>query len=264
MNSSSDKTTNPTSKEAVSPKTLSQPQEENTTSKVLPFLSPQTLRQKNSMLLIDTATPLLFLGKAENHEGQWQLIDFVLSPKVGDGDDWLKIQLQDFYSIHFSKPPHVIGLGQGPGSFTSIRCGFAFVSVLASLWQIPCLNFSSYKLLQKLAQFFYPQAKLFIRANRYLYFSYQQSSKKVVALSAHEWQTENTTAAFFDYEDKEILSQEFGDSFCLLASTLNEKEVSVPLNFLTDVFVYPQKQEEAFPFEPDYGIDITFKQKETT
>lgn len=236
-----------------------------------------TFQNQKKMLLIDSSGPLLFLSSAcKDKEGLWQTEQFILSRPPREHDSWLKESVEQFLNIFFMHTPPLIALGKGPGSFTSLRAGFTFVSTLTLLWQIPKMTFSSYHLFKKIIANELSQNKnsvLLLRANRYVFFGEHQNEIK--AWSAQEWHKHYSSFLFFDYENKAEIEAEFSQAVFVsfqraslddqIKKEQNPNIFSLPTiyqeNFHIDsLFDYPQDG-NSFPFEPEYGIDIVFKKK---
>lgn len=238
-------------------------------------MNEKTFQEKKQMLLIDTSTPLLFLASAQrNTTGHWHTKEFCLYHQSREQDIWLKQAVESFIKNYFPQTPPLIAVGKGPGSFTSLRIGFTFVSVLTLLWQIPKMTFSSYRLLKRVLSHELAQKQnsvFLVRANRYLFFGEHQN--KIIAWSATEWQQHYSSFLFFDYEKKENIIAEFPcASFVPFArtsiNTINEENKNVFVQqatfqenfFIDDLLSYPQ-QDNTFPFEPEYGMNIVFNKK---
>lgn len=235
-------------------------------------MNKQELTTKNEMLLIDTSTPLLFLSRAlRQQDNRWQTTHFLLAKVPREKDTWLKEAVDDFYKKFFSVPPQVIAVGEGPGSFTSIRGGFTFTSILAMLWNIPSITFSSYGLLEKIILLQKKQNKkeksdgvLLLRANRYMFFGREENTVK--ALPKEKWKSLKTAFLFFAYENQEEIKKEF-DLVKFVPFDFKNTDIQNTEQenfFVDDLFCYPEKEQDDFSFVPNYGIELTFKQKGLT
>lgn len=229
-------------------------------------MNKQDLTTKNEMLLIDTSTPLLFLARALQQNNRWQTTHFNLQKVNREKDTWLKEAVEHFQERCFPAPPQVIAVGEGPGSFTSIRGGFTFASILALLWNVPAINFSSYKLLEKIVATQKKQNDsqeiLLLRANRYMFFGRDENTVK--ALPKEKWKAKNSPLLFFAYENQEEIKKEFEQVSFVSFSSNNIMDKQNENFFVDDLFCYPSEENGEFSFTPNYGIELTFKQKKDT
>jgi len=137
------------------------------------------------VLILDTATPWLYLNQFTfNKENDKNAINqFVKSyssrnqifEKIDrEKDDWLAEIFHNF-TKDLDRKADILFIGEGPGSFTSLRISFSFLKTLAMLRKTPIYTFSSIDFYEKNLIDFSSFSKnqefyLLIRANKNLFY----------------------------------------------------------------------------------------------
>jgi len=145
------------------------------------------MEKNRNILILDTATPFLYLEffsfsltDFKNTSSDEKILPMFTSQKKifekvnREKDNWLSEQ----YRIFTQDLPQVdvFFIGEGPGSFTSLRISFAFLKTLAMLQKTPIYSFSSIDFYEKFlvnenqTNFNNNKKYLLIRANKNLFY----------------------------------------------------------------------------------------------
>lgn len=136
-------------------------------------------------IFIDTSTPWIFTSVIDENDTNeiYTSIDFGDSQK----DQWMHLHFRSLIEkkiITLEEENFQLLLGRGPGSFTSLRVAFMYMSIISDYYKIPCRTFFSLSFFH--AGFHLTNDEpLFIQTNKNLFYAIIPNSKKGELTGVH-------------------------------------------------------------------------------
>ncbi|MCS6985390.1 MAG: hypothetical protein NZM25_09745 [Leptospiraceae bacterium] len=215
---------------------------------------------KPTLLFADSST-VYFVLMLFSWEGRWELKEKVAFLIPEDRDDWFYKATVDLLNKYGTKPD-ILAIGKGPGSFTGLKVGFAFMRTWALLSNTPLFPLSS---LWFWYHVFCAQEKepLLVRTNRSLYLG-QQQDRYLGAKPLAEWGKEFSKAFVFGsaWRGHSRFPIDYKDfpNFEEVHLTI-EKLIPPPLPSLHEILDNKEKYHWSLAL-PHYGFELSYLAKE--
>lgn len=176
--------------------------------------------------------------------------------------NWLDYHWRNFLRQQNINQVNEIYLGQGPGSFTSLRISFSYIRTLSLVERIKTFTFSSIKFWR---DFFYADAELFLqKANRNLYYGITKTNE-IFAKTVNDWhiytERQNITTTHV-WPNAIQPEEELPFKFNTIKTDINEN-LRLDSNFILNLCQKHFTDEETALADllPNYVHDLTYHKK---